>query len=368
MIDYYKPLFFSKLYNRSYHKANLYLPIMTSLILPTPIPARSISTSELNQKIHNPQNWVIKQIHHDFSKYDKFSSQEAIETFEKTNTDDWFVLFMIKDGKIKYHKKQQHMNGAANYAVEFYANILKYLAEKKHIKSLVFNMRLTDTIPTDYSQSNIRDFAPILAVTTNSEKHIDKDVILIPDWMNLESSHKTFTSISKANKKFPWENKIDTVFWRGGEADVTGYRHKIVDLSNTMKHQGIDAQFTYGPNASSEYVAPKDHIPYKFQINIDGHTAAWERPVWQLQSNSVVLKQHSPLIQWYYRQLKPDVHYIDVGENPEDILKILSQYNDEELKKIAEQSQKFALENLMIEDMMSYLILVLQKYERLQNS
>ena len=61
--------------------------------------------------------------------------------------------------------------------------------------------------------------------------------------------------------------------------------------------------------------------------------------------------------------------YLSFRNNKLELQKILKDENtDEELKKIAEQSQKFALENLMIEDMMSYLILVLQKYERLQNS
>lgn len=74
----------------------------------------------------------------------------------------------------------------------------------------------------------------------------------------------------------------------------------------------------------------------------DGYTAAWERPVWQLYSHSVVLKQISTLNQWFYNAIKPNVHYIDIGREPEKLLTIINQYSYLDLKKIAEAGYDFA--------------------------
>jgi hypothetical protein len=187
----------------------------------------------------------------------------------------------------------------------------------------------------------IKDFAPILAVAKDTLESIDQDSVLIPDWMNLENWPRLEPRMAHANKNYPWSRKSDTVFWHGGIADVSGYRHKITALSANMHHQGIDAQFTYGGKGTDKFLQPEDHLKYKFQLTIDGHTAAWERPVWQLYSNSVMVKQHSHLNQWYYPALQADKHYIDVGTEPQEVLSILSQYNEEQLKAIAHEGHLF---------------------------
>ncbi len=165
-----------------------------------------------------------------------------------------------------------------------------------------------------------------------------------------------------------WAAKKEIVFWRGGPADVTGYRHKIVDLSKRLQRDPIDAQFTYGPLATAGFLKSYDHVPYKYQLTIDGHTAAWERPVWQLYSNCVVLKQASPYVQWYYHALKPGVHFVEVPSDPGALLKTLRSYSDADLKKIAEQGHEFARDNLSTEDMIAHIALVLKAYAAKQNS
>lgn len=172
--------------------------------------------------------------------------------------------------------------------------------------------------------------------------------------------------MDKAAKRYAWEQKTNKIFWRGGEADVTGYRHALVDLSKQLKYEKIDAQFTYGSLATAAFLPTEEHVKYKFQINIDGHTAAWERPVWQLYSGCVMLKQASKLVQWYYDAIQPDVHFIEVGNNPHDLLHIMERYTDAEFKRIRDNARAFAKENLSFEDMLAHIILVLQSYEKLQ--
>jgi hypothetical protein len=50
---------------------------------------------------------------------------------------------------------------------------------------------------------------------------------------------------------------------------------------------------------------------WKFLLNLDGFTAAYRLSKYML-SNSVVLKEESVKIEYYYRSLVPYKHYIPV--------------------------------------------------------
>lgn len=329
---------------------------------------KSLSFQKIEEKIKSSSDWVYKTIDNDFANYVKFDEGSAYKTYENSAVDDSFVLFTIKDGQVSYEDKNPDMNAAARFAVEYYRGIFEYLAKRGLIGDLVFNFRFSDNTIKDYSDIMIKDLSPIIAVTKDSTKHIDQYSILIPDWQNLMSWLVNQPLVKNANKESPWETKMPVIFWRGGEADVTGYRHKVVELSASMGHEKLDAQFTYGPNATTGGVKVVDHIKYKYQLTIDGHTAAWERPVWQLYSNSVVLKQESPLVQWYYNAIEAGKHYVNVGNDPEKLISIVESYRDEDLKEIADRSTLFVEENLMPEDMIAYIVIILQKYSALQSA
>ena len=116
------------------------------------------------------------------------------------------------------------------------------------------------------------------------------------------------------------------------------------------------------------YCSVAEYIKYKYQILIDGNTTAWERAYWQLFSNSVIFKQNSNKIQWYYEGLKPWIHYIpienDISDLPEKIKWALN--NDEKVYEISQNAQKFAHENLNYEDILYYIYLLLTEYAKLQ--
>jgi Glycosyl transferase family 90 len=58
---------------------------------------------------------------------------------------------------------------------------------------------------------------------------------------------------------------------------------------------------------------------YKYQINIDGTVAAYRLP-YLLGGDSVVLKQDSKYYEFFYKQLRPYVHYIPVKADLSDLL------------------------------------------------
>ncbi|NRB10203.1 MAG: hypothetical protein HRU35_01090 [Rickettsiaceae bacterium] len=338
--------------------------------LPSPAPDQllEVDFDKVDAKLKSLPNWMTQEIEQKFSKYENFSTQHVLKSYNLATNQDNFTLFTIKNGVVTHENKFEVTRGDFLFVISFYEKIFAYLSRKGYIKNLSFVLLIDDAISGDYSHVSTTNIAPILVFSRNDNKHLDKDTVLVPDWFSLMGWVYNIVKIEKANKEFPWEKKLEIVFWRGGNADISGYRHGLVELSAKLKHQKIDVQFSHGAEATTGYVQVEDHIKYKYQISIDGLTSTWDRVVWQLYSNCVMLKQRSDLVQWFYSAIKPGKHYVDVGTNPDELLSILSSYSDDELKEIAENGQKFAKENLMPEDMMVYLIAVLQKYETLQNS
>ncbi|GIL62392.1 hypothetical protein Vafri_16612, partial [Volvox africanus] len=76
------------------------------------------------------------------------------------------------------------------------------------------------------------------------------------------------------------------------------------------------------------YIPIHSHALYKFLINADGHVSS-SRLGYIMQTNSVILKQRSPWIEYYYRSLVPGTHVLEYG--PEDVLDLLIKYKVRQL-------------------------------------
>jgi hypothetical protein len=90
---------------------------------------------------------------------------------------------------------------------------------------------------------------------------------------------------------------------------------------------------------------------------------------WRLLSNSVTLHQVTDEVQWFYRALKPYVHYVPVKDDLSDLLEQIqwSKDHDNLCQEIADNATEFVLNNLMTEDIYLYFNLVLNRYSSLQN-
>ena len=61
-------------------------------------------------------------------------------------------------------------------------------------------------------------------------------------------------------------------------------------------------------------------MSYKYQLSVDGHTAAWKRPAMIMISNQVLFKTTTKFYQWFYDGLIPFVNYIPVQPNFDDLI------------------------------------------------
>jgi len=190
------------------------------------------------------------------------------------------------------------------------------------------------------------------------------------------------------SNKHPWEKKAPQAFWRGatsgGHLTLANWdqfaRTKLVLLSLKHPHE-LDARINKFVQCDAEVpellkakgmqgstVDQIDHLKYKYLVDVDGNTCTFERCFWELLSNSLLLKQETPNIQWYYGALKPYEHYVPVKKDLSDLLEKLAwaKAHDREAKQIAANATAFVKQNLNTEDSFVYMAYLLQEYAKLQ--
>lgn len=122
-------------------------------------------------------------------------------------------------------------------------------------------------------------------------------------------------------------------------------------------------------NYFSDPLPVQEHLQYKYQLLIDGNSCAYSRAYWQLFSNSLIFKQNSPHIQWFYKALTPYAHYIPVRSDFGDLLEKIqwAKEHDKEAQRISKNAQKFAAKNLKKSDVYFYVYVLLKEYAKIQS-
>lgn len=261
--------------------------------------------------------------------------------------------FKVRQGKVLV-KHQKGLEVLPAFPIIY--DMVSFLAKEGYLPDTEFLLGLSD-----YFKTTIKPTIPIFVFAKDLSNNFEKDLILIPDWMNI----KNFTlqgRIKKANHKYPWEKKKSMLFWRGGSISSTGFRQKLVSLSEKYPDL-IDAKIV--DKQTVKFVAPEEHLAYRYLISVDGVRCSWVRLVWHLASNSLVYKHQSQQVQWFYKGLQPFIHYIPV-ENEETLLKQIAwaEQNSEKAKAIADSGARFVEENLSLEDMYVYFATLIKEYHK----
>ena len=190
------------------------------------------------------------------------------------------------------------------------------------------------------------DISPAFMMSKNITSVYEKDKLLLPDvhilmhnWAGL------MERINKSKTDYTWDTKVNKIFWRGattGSNDVNFYNIKNIDKLNRLKltilsklyPELLDARLNRFTELSKDQegynlkwiieklfgeddftVKEEDHLKYKYLVAIDGNTCPWMRVPWIMLSNSVLLKQETNNIQWFYKAIKPYVNYVPVKED-----------------------------------------------------
>lgn len=354
--------------------------------IPLLLQALTISKDVLYKKIHNPPpQWMIEQIDEDLSAFK--DSGVTTEMLDQTMHDVYalptgrgaqFVRYKIEKNKVSYYSTSEN---STDVRITDFIKFVELIGEYVDLPDIDFIVSIWDS----YDRPLFLD-KTVCPIFTMCRLKPNKIGVLFPEVRFFNGRERIFREIEKQSLLHPWERKKDMAHWRGGTTG--GYyalyewdykpRPRLVLFSKDHPDL-IDAHFTYPYwldntmkmiferyDLFREYVGQAAGMGYKYQIAVDGNTFAssfW----WQLVSNCVVLKGDSDYVEWFYKGVKPWVHYVPYNQDCSDLEEKFQwlKTHDAEARKIAEQATTFAINNLQTEDMMLYFYTAFKAYSKL---
>lgn len=345
-----------------------FIPLINS------VPNQNVFLGELQKKI---PSWMNDQIENDFKPFQgRISSEMLDELYLSLGKDLILVRYKVIDNQLF----SDHAFDWTGRSIHI-ENALRYFIETVGLPNLDCVVSMQDGIHTE--EGNLSFFIKKIPLLAFAKSKKLEGIVLIPDFSALSDNYRFQFSYDLLNA-FPWKNKKKKALWRGS---TTGAWYSInnwfsfprtqMTLLSIKRPDLIDAKFTNiiqchqgveeilsAHHLMGDSMSVEDQIKYRYLVDIDGNSCTYERCYWMLMSNSLLLKQVSDHIQWYYRGLVPNVHYVPLKEDVSDIFEKVkwAKKNDEKAKKIAKNATEFANKNLTIEKNYLHLYKVLMKY------
>ncbi len=316
-----------------------------------------------------PAPWMLAQIEEDFRGIGAISPADIDAAFAKiAHLVPRVVRYRIVDGELYRYFVEQEPISLADNGTE---KAIKTILEKSKLPNMDFIISYFDAYPFADVELNVPIFVSAkLDGTLNAP--------LIPDWRSI--GHWWMSDIKAILKaRTPWEKKRPFALWRGGPTKLLRYTLCQLSLDHPMcldarfsshpeepsLRKTIEARGFLGPRCSWEEFLGCKYLPY-----VDGVMCAAPALQWRLLSGSLTFKPDSKEIQWFYRPLRPYIHYVPVNGDLSNLIEKIewAKSDDDACKIIAENALKFAEENLMYADVLNYFSFVLKKYGSCQKS
>lgn len=335
------------------------------------------------QKFNAPTpRWMLEQIEEDLAfHYTDLSKNSIDEIFYQLHDSLKLIRVTVVNGEIHILKSP---------------TIISHPTPDLIIPHLYFLSKLIRLPDLDFvftSHDGIISHLPIFCVTKGcvsgltEEQNINENgVIVMPDMFAYDGYEPNKSHVLEGNKIYPWESKSNIAFYRGSDIGVSDLnlwinypRPRLVCLSMQYPHL-IDAKFTSLYSAChtqfaidngfmGQYLSMKDHPYYKYLMNVEAGCATTPRFSLLLHANSVVFKNLTHSILWFYKALKPYEHFIPIAEDLTDLLCQLewAKAHDEECRKISENANRLAADVLTSESVFLYLYRLLEFYAKRQS-
>jgi len=319
--------------------------------------------------------WIGEQIQNDLTPFDKeFRRTSLDEIFATQGESLCLTRVQISQGQITIQKSecaQRHIIPNEIIPHLFALNELIPLPD-------------IDFLFTSFDYLSREMSWPIFVLSKQKEAK----GILFPDWFALNDFEPDKSQILIGNKTYPWEVKKNCLFFRGmdsGVFDLTKWweypRAKLIALSLQYPSL-IDARFSFtlhnrimldaaiSKGFMGNWVYMNDHPSSKYLMDIDGNCAATPRFPLYLFSNSVILKNMTNSVLWFYKSIKPHTHFIPVEEDLSDLFVQLewAKNNDDKCREISKNATELAEKNLTQEVAYLYLYHLLKEYSIKQRS
>lgn len=320
---------------------------------------------------------MLDQIHEDLGAYPGTVSKEQLLAFlaDPDTHAGGYALYTIRNNQVSWtmHLRRPRLAlSLCTCRARIMGEALRSLLQHAAVPNVDFIICLED------GSTNVHA-VPVLVFAKGKGEH----GILVPDFDCLGCEQR-LRAVETGRLQYPWSVKQETAFWRGdttgGPFTMDSYpsrpRYRVVHLSTLFPDQ-IDAKFTNVGQCDRNtgeilsrymgtYTSIAEHLKYKYQVLIDGNSCAYSRAHWQLFSNSLILKQESSNMQWYYHQIAPYQHYVPVAHDLSDLVEKVAwaRTHDQEAQDIVRRANAFAEANLRHSDLMLYIHLLLCEYAK----
>ncbi len=377
-------IFPSKHFNR---RLIMRLCIFFLISMPLFLHAFTVSQHKLWKKINSPlPSWMEEQIEEDLSHFKE--SGVTKEMLDKTMSDVYaiptgsgaqFVRYKIQNNRISFETRSEN---PSDIRIVDFVRFVNLLARYTELPDIEFIVSLWDSYDRPIFLENTH--CPIFTMCRLKHNPIG---VLFPEVRFFEGREGIFNDVERASNDTPWAKKHDKAYWKGGTTGgyypplLWDYKPRSRLVLFSKEHPDlIDACFTYpywidenlkmtleNYGLFGKWAKQVEGVGYKYLISVDGNTFAssfW----WQLVSNCTVVKSDSDYIEWFYKGVKPFVHYVPYKPDCSDLEERLNwlKSHDKEAEKIAKNATQFAEENLTTEDMLLYFYAVFHAYAKLQ--
>jgi hypothetical protein len=275
--------------------------------------------------------------------FDKISSIAIRESKKKiinnlANEDDIIEITIIDS--IPYLSKPTKNSGFIDRQTKTF----------EFIKSLSLHPKINIKINVGLHDSYSKNLG-IMVYSLN--KNIDKENILIPDYYSMcnydgkLNRNDNIVLDKKANKAIfigastgsynPNENeRLQLCNKYVNSYNIKCYINNFCQIDN----EKIKNVFPNYMLFKSNNMSIQEQLNYKYIINVDGNTCAWDRLPWILNSNSLCLKKTSNIQCWYYDFLVKNEHFVEF-DNDEEVEEIINTITLDNCKRITSNANNF---------------------------
>jgi hypothetical protein len=349
----------------------------------------TIDRVKLRNMLNRPAPaWMDKHIQEDLGHFQK--ADVTKEAIDKTIQDVYslpggngaqFVRYQIINNKLHWSSATE---SATDPRISHFVSFFERMLDVVRIPDVDFLVSIWDSY--DRPLYLEKTHCPIFAISKMKTNH---KTVLFPEVRNFDYREGVFKHVQSMTSQFPWEKKIEIAFWRGMTSGSYypwyewDFKPRPRLILFSKEHPDLlDAGFTSPYYLDEElkkwfekydyfrpFIYNQDQLAYKYLIAIDGNTFP-SSVDWQLLSNSVMIKNESQFLEWYYEALEPYVHFVPFKQDLSDLEEKINwvKQNDRKARQIAETATRFALDNLSNEAVILYFYKLLHAYAALQKS
>ena len=292
------------------------------------------------------------------------------------------VYFKIRNGKITYQVPGEYLTKITYFKVMHY--VLTKFANQKRLKDNDFLVVYRDCADT-LSLPPELEHVPLFVFAKNTANQRNFPELLIVDSFTLKSWCEIYDDLTKGLKDYPWEKRANKLFWRGKTTDSVDdttirlnsprvtlvkftkqypdrYDARLTKILSNDPAQIKEIKKLYGETVP--FATIREHLPFKYQITLDGVTATYPGYIWRMGSGCVNIKQESTNVQWFNSLFQENVHYLPVTHNLSNLDTVLTkaQSRDYEMKEMAMRARHVVEQELTPSKVFGYFVELLNAY------